>query len=407
MKKVLSLIIVAAFLFAGFAFAQVDMEHPDAFMKSGIRYLYGSNSFAQMTADNHEILINIKGEAMTDANAYNMIIAINEKYFIVTANGKQGVISDTGTELIAPAYDFIYVNADWALAYIYDKGTDDDFDVADEEEDGTVYYINKKIDLYSLKNAAIVTEMDRDGLEEYYSENGFLNIQDRDGNIHSYNSDGTAAAACGDSLYDFSWAKGDYSTYYDEDEFYVGLCDKNGKHLSDPIYSTIYIVPGKNQFVFESEDYLYGVIDTQGNVVVEPEFTEILAIEYGAYERCGVFAGRNDDDETITLIDTVNNTKTTVDVSGVYDVLFDGYALFITNEDNTFETIAPDGTDTVLPQGYEWISIGFGTYLSFTSDNAVAVDMYGQTVAEGSDIYYTPDGHLCVVVDDGTMVFNT
>lgn len=404
--KILSLLVLVCLLPFGSAFAQIDSAAPDMFFEAGYRYLYGSDLFAMTTYDQGEILYDACGNALTETGSWQQIIAVDENNLIVTGfDGLKGVLASDGTLLVPPLFDFVAVYDPWAIAVSYAEGSENDFDVIDESGAEARYLTCNEVSVYFLKDGCRKEMTDRSGFAGFKAAYGCLNIEDRNGLIHSFDADGTLYYSIAEYTDDFKWVPCNAGVYYDDDEYLVGLCDRDGQPLSEPEYISVCVCPGTDYYIIEDEDCMYGLIASDGDVVLVPQYTDIMTLGYGVYDTCGIFAAINDDEGTVTLIDTVTGNCNIVDITEAYDTVFDGCCLMIMYDDGTCKVIGADGNESVLPEGMDWNSIGHGLFVAY-EEQAVAVDRTGATVITGSDIFYTPDGHLVVVVDDGMMVFN-
>lgn len=265
-----------------------------------------------------------------------------------------GLIDIEGNTVIPFCYsNIIVLNENWAVAFVV--SLTDSSDETDTRFAGAKILVKgryDRIDVYNLKNKQLVASMNRDEYEDAQALGEIINILDDAGNTYSYDENFNLlgeATVLNDGRY-----SPDGITVYEKKGGY-GARKPNGEEVFSSAYSSEFDFYGDYAAFGDGE--VQGLIDRQGNIILQPEYGEILLHGYSRhvglqrYEAEGYF-GVN-----------LNNKLAWVNRAGkithqtsyaMNKVKFYGASATVKDKEGKLHILAADGADTVV-EGYKTV----------------------------------------------------
>ena len=158
-----------------------------------------------------------------------------------------------------------------------------------------------------------------------------------------------------------------------------GIIDTNGNKLVDPEYDSITALKGVTNSLLTEKDGKYGVIDNVGSVIINNEYAQIQSIS-DQYENGYIVIDEND------KYGVINYTRT-VAVENKYDDIKNVYGngkYYIVKEGNTWKIVDTDGNDYLVGK--------YDDIISIQNENAVVKEnnKFGVvTISDGQSIINT------------------
>ena len=225
-------------------------------------------------------------------------------YTVQNENGvnKAGALNAAGELVIPMEYgDIDFLSERWALGVKLEETDSEDYDY--EAFLGDEHYIVTAYDVYDLAAGSMVGSLARQQLSNANAYGDYLYIEDRSGTISIYDETLTAVGTT-DSFYD-CYASSDEGvisistgevvipgySYYDDignglltvrdDNYDIGAMDLAG-NIVIPFgeYDQIYEYDA-NGYARVVKNDLYGMVDSQGNLVVPCEYDGFEMLNYG------------------------------------------------------------------------------------------------------------------------------
>ena len=158
-----------------------------------------------------------------------------------------------------------------------------------------------------------------------------------------------------------------------------GIIDTNGNKLVDPEYDSITALKGVTNSLLTEKDGKYGVIDNVGSVIINNEYAQIQSIS-DQYENGYIVIDENN------KYGVINYTRT-VAVENKYDDIKNVYGngkYYIVKEGNTWKIVDTDGNDYLVGK--------YDDIISIQNENAVVKEnnKFGVvTISDGQSIINT------------------
>lgn len=280
---------------------------------------YGDNDnlgFITVNSDTKYGLVNVSGETLLENNYEKIENIYGEKYFVIVENGKQvlidkqankvltenydeikqivnsgvifvknnlyGLMSYTGETIIEPKYENLKeINTD-----IFEAKKDGKFGLIDKEQNEKVAYSFKGIN-YNKKAGIYIAEND-DYTSSILDSNFEVKLL---GIISLINVDeGYMKIKINDTYkyYNFKFQEKEIKEIFPNNKIYAssqdgkyGFIDAKGEKVVDFIYDEVTEI---NEYGYAAvkKDNLWGAIDKQGNIVIEPTYNlnEYLKIDF-------------------------------------------------------------------------------------------------------------------------------
>ena len=326
-------------------------EDADLVSGTGILKVQGNNGY---------YLADLDGNALTEDTFAN---GIYEEDGFITAYSyaaadelnSECMLNQSGEEILPAQYGDIKVfSSKWAAGFILVEADASNYDYQALIGDG--YYLVDQIDIYYLseESASLLASFSRDEYQDAEAHGEYISVEDRTtGKVTLYDASWNVAA----EDVGYVWDTGDVNTtWYTifSDNGQQGVMDNEGNVVMEPSFRYVYDYTGKYAQVSTGDKY--GLIDMEGNVVVPAEYDEIgrnyhapvteLYGENSTYEAAGYFAVEKDGKGGFVAAGGEVTCEPTISS----DVLeLNGASFDYTDTTGKIHILAADGTDTVLP----------------------------------------------------------
>lgn len=397
LKKILSLMLALCLLTASAALA--ELSGPDSVLEgtrwSMIRFIDRLEWYKSGQSSLHDMQGNLLAGPYTRMMSHTNCLTVTIDGGLY---GLQGLIDPDGKVLVPCEYDKVEAYDDWAVAFMFADGTEEDYDFSVSAYiDGSYvnhYHTIASTALYYLPDAALVASLEGRTYANIRANGSNCNIQTRDGAVTAYTPQGAMSDVSIDWVSDFSYLPAVPTPSYklDEDAWLYQLVDAAGNPMTEPLYSSVRMDNG--WFVVSDEDDMEGLADLAGNEVVPTEFSEVLEIRVGraqGYETCGIFAAETDD--ALYLIQDGQCTE--FEKEGVAEYTFLGTCLMLQMEDGSLKTAFPDGSVCSFPGNLSWIDpyvLPQGVYIVVSE-------------ADGDQLYHLYDDHANAVLTSPHAIY--
>ena len=377
--------------------------------------LISGTSIVKVQGDNGYYLSDLEGNALTADTFANGIY--EEEGFITAYSyaaedelNSECLLNQSGEEILPAEYGDIKVfSSKWAAGYKLVEASAGNYDYQALLGDG--YYLIDQVDIYYLSenNAALLKSFSRDEYQDADAHGEYITVADRSsGKVTLYDASWNVAA----EDVGYTWDTGDINTtWYTifSDNGQQGVMDNEGNVVMEPAFKYVYDYTGKYAEVSTGDKY--GLIDMDGNVVVPAEYDEIgrnydapvteLYGESATYEAAGYFAVEKDGKGGFVA----TGGEVTCEPAIASDVLdLAGASASYTDLTGKIHILAADGTDSVLPDEVSEIrAIQFTNgflYKTINDDyDYGVVDWHGNELLpmENSDVEATGDGTTLMV----------
>lgn len=421
MKKLISLTLVLCLLLAVCPMAMAISATPE-YTLNGDYHLFRTVDMLYTVGSHGEVLCTMDGKALTNYNHGSMWMNDCGNCFKISdrETSLTGLLALDGTEIAPIEFDSVTVTDEWAVGYHYAPGTDDDWDVKLFTGDKLIPMVIDTATVFSIASGKQTAVLNRSEMLQWDARYGYINIEDRSGVIHTYDSSFKEVSTAADYYYSFAPVHTEYTTWMDDDTYLEGLADTEGRQLSEAIYDYVSIVAGQNDwFQIYSEDDLLGLLDSNGEEVVPLMFTELLTADCrdgsSVFTTCGIFAGYTDD-ETVTMFDARTGAEASVDVSGYDYVRFLGTCLVAEQGDN-YTYFGADGKQLDLDYNNEWMEeyvLSCGTFIVCSDlddgngeEFACLMDDHGNILLTAEYIYdFSMSGYVIAYNDGVCDIYN-
>lgn len=362
---------------------------------TGIRFIEDSN-FLRKRTDGGVLIVGIDGTPLSDVIFED--VEYDEGCLIVqkldSVAGDHGVLRADGLMLSEPIYWNVQVeNQYWVVAEILDtvKGK------------GFV----KTYDVYSMKKGARVATLSEEECYMAFAANDVLNIENRAKEIIlSYDQDFNILGKVS-YVTDYKYASPSCEVDDYRDNGLYGLKDTNGNIVMEPKFDRIYAFFGDYAIVEKGGHQ--GLVDKQGRVAVPAQYDDIVLLDSAPYtdkdeefrhDAAGYAAAIQDG-----KVCFVNLQDGTVFETGFAedDVELFGASLTYTDGEGKLHLLAADGVDTVL-EGYEEVKglrhrHGQLYHAVMRGDKHGLIDWHGNVVLplEYTDLSISGDGRYLQV----------
>ena len=342
----------------------------------------GSEGYAMCTVDG-TLLTEAKYNSFEGINGYVKAVRTD-----ISSVNCYGVMDTQGNTVVPFQYgDLRIESAEWALGIVLATASASQYDY--KNYDGDQFWNIERVDVYYLGEAKMVASLTRDQFLDADVVNHCLNIQDRTTSVIScYDSNFTQVGTNLKSLYDDSYAPGDY-TYYRENGQY-GIKDAAGNIVMQPSYQYLE-TPGRRGYIVVSTGEKEGLVSlSDGSLCIPAEYDDILSSYYLPTDETGTGSGYVAFGYVGVLL---NNKLCYVNINGEITCqtnyakgIADNYGVsaMLTDLEGKIHIIAADGVETVL-EGYERVSVmdsTAGMYYRVTDANGKygLVDWHGNIV---------------------------
>lgn len=316
-----------------------------------------------------------------------------------------GLFDLEGNTLIPFEYgDVDVLSNEWALGVKLVETTADNYDYRAFIGDG--YYLIETVDVYHLPEGNKLASLPRESFLDADAVNHCLNIEDRaTGVVTTYDA---AFNALGNprSTYSDEFAPADYDTFRENGQ--SGIVDAQGNVILEPSFYMIYDY--RYGFFEVSTGEKNGLVNAQGEIVIPAQYDKVKTSYYmpkvapdwstSGYEAAGYFAIELDG--KLGYVDGFGNvTAAPTYSSSVLDN--NGASALLTDLDGSLRIVAADGVETKI-EGYQRVraaEYGSGIFYTVTNENYDygLIDWHGNVIfpCEYNDIDLSADGRYALV----------
>ena len=305
MKKLL-VFLAALMLMATAALAEVKVESTTP-LNSYISLADKTNCYTDGDYRNGYYVADAQGNVLSGRYS-DLYIRQNGLYYEYRSSGLnyKGLLGADGSVLTGPDYnDIDYYGENWALGTVLEVATGEDFDYRDNKDEN-VHYLLTRADL--LYKGKVIGSLSRQQYKPNYSYVGnsgdYFYVKQTDGSGFYVDKNFTIVHVSKDfTTAEFSeiYKKGVFHNPTQQWAFTAGctltpdqvscpvryidekdsLVDLQGNVIKDNLFfdSVRYV----DDYILVRRNSLYGIMDLQGNVIVEPKYKDI-AYSYGLFE---------------------------------------------------------------------------------------------------------------------------
>ena len=305
MKKLL-IFLAALMLLATSALAEVKVESTTA-LDTYISLADATNCYTAGDYRNGYYVADAQGNELSGRYG-DLYIRQYGMYYEYRSSGLnyKGLLGADGRELTGPDYnDIDYYGDNWALGIVLEVATGEDFDYRDNKDENVHYLLTRADLLYQGKVIGSLSRQEYKPNYSYVGDTGdYFYVKQTDGSGFYVDKNFTIVHVSKDfttSEFTEVYKKGVFHNPTQQWAFTAG-CTLTPDQVSCPVRyidqtDSLVDLQGnvvKDNLFFDSVRYagdyilvrrnsLYGIMDLQGNVIVEPKYKEI-AYSYGLFE---------------------------------------------------------------------------------------------------------------------------
>ena len=334
---------------------------------------------------------------------------------------KFGLLNHDAEKIIDAEYERIDITSPyWAVAYRLEETEEDDGDFKNYSTDK--YLVITEVDIYRLDDgsARLAAMLDRDAFLEYSTGSDYINIKDRSGVIVTYDADLKKQEGPSSVYRTPEWSKDveQFVTYRDNGLY--GIMDTDGNIIAKAEYTEVSIYPESGCAVV-AYDEKKGVVDLEGNLLVPLQYDRIMSysgvpVRDADQGRSGIIAQgyvavRNGDDYGFCSINGEETVAPSVPADSAYIY---GAAMIYKDADGVQHILSADGVDT-SGEGWSYVSgmdYCYGMLYRCTDAKTydyIVADWHGQELLPPVDgtVSVSADGEylLCSSYDEGTTLY--
>ena len=329
--------------------------------------------------------------------------------YVTYRNGQEGInttgaFNTDGEKVIDCVYGDIKVgNPNWMLGFVLKEADANQYDYESWFSDD--YYLIDTIDVYHLTDGQVTGSKSfaRDNFLDYAVSGDYIKIEDRaDNAVTMYDGDFNVAAEDLRSVYDDGDIKTTEYVSFRGDDLY-GIMDRDGNVVVEPEYGYIGRIEGGYAEVSKGEKE--GLVDLSGNVIVPAEYDDVKINYCGPENSEGrsFIAGGYvavEKEEKIGFVDLSGNV--TMEPKYSEDILeVNGASALLKDLEGKVHILAADGTDTVLDDEKSNIyALNYGSGFLYRFEdpegNYGVIDWHGKEVlpAQYRGVSLSGDGTL-------------
>ncbi len=354
--------------------------------------------------------LDAKGNVAIDLSEYDNVHPFSEGLAVVEKNGKFGYI-DTNGEIAIPiryidADDFIGGTASVETVTDYltiDKNgatvENSYYGSYDEEEELGDYYVISTgyygdAGVASRNSGKVVLEPTYYSVTDLY--NGIFEIMNDSYEYGFYNANTDTLVEPAYSYIEQFYETGDF--YVESESYLSGVVDVNGNVILESKYDSI-SAQGSNLYIVQI-DGKYGLVQRDGQVLIKPVFEELYPMEIS--EDIIGFTTVEGYDYHAMLYDNAEQEIITDTIEGALSDYGDGYIL-VTSGENTVSVIGFDGEKLFETDDYFAEADGKYILLEKYDGTNYLTDFEGKTYMTDNDFEYlylpTDQDHLIFLRD--------
>ncbi len=349
---------------------------------------------SQLIVDTDEgyAMMDIAGNMLTDA-VYGSQMEYICGYVMAEVMGSdinsKGMMTEEGEMVIPFRYgDIKVLNRDWAVGLTLkevDKNEQYDY----ESWSGETYWQIETAEIYYLPEQKSVANLERAAYKDIYVVGHRINIENREtGVISTYDSAFNEVGTDLRGIWDETYADLDYVYFYDSESGNYGIKDADGNITVEPQYD--YVVQEEENLWSVELNELYGLIDSNGKVILPAEYEEFEEGYYAPVKEDGRYSNMSAGGYYCVIVDgkmgyVREGGVVTCEPTYAADNMENyGASALLTDMEGDIHIIAADGTDTVL-EGYESIyalDYGAGFFYEVLDENynSGMIDWHGNVI---------------------------
>ena len=428
MKK-LFVLLMAFVLMAGAAMAEMQLVNSVPLETSSVLFCEATNCYIVESKEGY-VLYDMNGNALSKTYKAGMSAKRDGVYVEVhnVYNGTDvncyGLLDASGKEILPTQYgDIVYLSDRWVLAQVYVPTTDEVAEI--NFTNGDKYNVGHTDVLY---NGQIIGTLSRDyytSLSYTGAHGDFMYVKPTNTTAYWIDSQFNINETVDDSYvntseYDFYSSKGvlhnatqqrafvpgctltpdqvDQSVWYDSAK--KQLLDLQGNVLlSNLNYYSVYI--RGDYLVVKDNLGLYGVMDMQGNMIVQPKYKDISYTDNGLFD--SGYNAATDADGNLYFFDKNGNETASAafGLSSTYDYKGYNYNSPIVAVKNLGQIVIVTATHGQLPETYDDV------YSIYRACKVVAVkkgDVWGVIDMAGNTVVPFELRSYPYISEDGTLV---
>ena len=279
----------------------VSVELPESSLVTGLRLnqvgsvdgngdVVDNTSLLQLEFDSGNALADLSGNLLTEKKYYRFESAQHGHIKAALEAGDllaYGVVSQNGQSVVPCLYEEVEIqNPHWVSGLHFTKASKNDYDYMGMFSN--TYYQISKADIYYVDEGegTLVHSLSRQEYRRAVAMENYLNIEDRDGSVTTYDSSFNVVASNVSSPYDFSHIQPEpYQAWSDRNaEYRYGIKDEDGNIVLQPFADWIariydpYVMFAmlKNPDGFE---YYYGLAALDGSILLPGVFDRIFYVD--------------------------------------------------------------------------------------------------------------------------------
>lgn len=378
---------------------------------SDANWIYDSNLLYIAQSSGYG-MYSVEGEALT-GDLYRSFSA-SKGYITAQLSSPEdplnagGLFDTTGATLIPFQYGDVRVEStEWALGVVLAEAQADNYDY--ENLSGDSFYLIQSVDVYHLPEGKCVATLTRDQFVDAQAVNHCLNIQSRsDNTISCYDAEFNQLGTGLSDLSDDTYAPSDFQTFRENGQ--EGVMDAEGNVIMEPSFNYVETTVRGGYFRVSTGEY-YGLADLNGNVVVPAEYDSIKSGINAPVDETGNYSSYVAHGYAIVVKDgkigyvAVGDGKVTCEPTYAEKSFQDisGMSSMLTDLEGNVHIVAADGVDTVL-EGYDEVrSLSYSSGMFYRVANADGlvgmIDWHGNEVlpCEFSSLSLSGDGQYVLV----------
>ena len=414
MKKYLPIMVLAAALAVPMtASAEITVTSTGVSL-SNADWIDGSD-LLRVEQDAGYAIADVSGNLLTDAvygrsfsSDYGFIFA-----FHATEDVNSGGLLNADAQEITPFQygDVKVLSRNWAIGFKLKQSDANHYDYQSWSS-SDAYYLIDTADVYYIADgtASCIANLTREQYMRAEAYGDYISIEDRTNSVKMYDSSFTAVAEGLGSTYDTGDLDlSEFETFRENGQY--GLMDKEGNVLLEPSFAYIYDFRG--DYAEVSTGDLEGLIDRTGKVVVPAEYDSVKSSYYGpvngAYSSSNYYNGGYFAVEKDRKLGFVNeNGEVTCEPKISIEVMdINGASALYTDLSGDLHILAADGVDTLIDaskQNVYPLSYGSGLLYRYTDENYNygVIDWHGQEIlpCEYDDVELSGSGNYMIVAPD-------
>lgn len=286
MKKFAAALLAALIVLSMTAFAatatevaQLGEERYSVIRDTNLMYVRENEGYA---------LADMNGNRLTGADYYYDFYQYHGHLTVTKMEAEdelnaKGLLALDGSEEVPFQYgDVEVLNENWAVGVKLTVAEGEEYDYKSWTSDDK--YLIETADVYYLPEKKLMTSLTRDQYADAEARGHYINLEDRTGHVVAYDSTLTEVAEPS-YTFNFEYLPAELKIVMN-DEYLRGVEDGEGNVIVDCAFESLYVDEHTlaNGLIEYGVDGKEGLIDMEGNIVVPAEYDRVHATRQGAYE---------------------------------------------------------------------------------------------------------------------------